>query len=138
MYEFPIFIIISVTLECGMGILFGVGVGYDPILVYIASITLNFLSVLAVVALIDRLFRWKKGLGDWIKKRLGRGQKLIDKYGGLRHYNGCFHPLSNTTSRYWQTVIHETFKTPPFITWSNYLGSNSLSGYCLGSIQILA
>ena len=90
MYELPIFIIISVTLECGMGILFGVGVGYDPILVYIASVTLNFLSVLAVVFLIDRLFRWKKGLGVWIKKRLGRGQKLIDKYGGLGIIMGVF------------------------------------------------
>jgi hypothetical protein len=89
-YEFPIFIIISVALECGMGILFGIGVGYDPVLVYLASVTLNFLTVLAVIVLIDRLFRWKKGLGDWIKKRLGRGQKLIDKYGCLGIIMGVF------------------------------------------------
>jgi len=89
-YELPIFIIISVALECGMGILFGIGVGYDPVLVYLVSVTLNFLTVLAVIALIYRLFRWKKGLGDWIKKRLGRGQKLIDKYGALGIIMGVF------------------------------------------------
>ena len=90
MYEFFLFIIISIVLECGMGILFGVGIGYDPILVYLASITLNFLTILAVVFLIDRLLKWKKGLGDWIKKRLARGQKLIDKYGGIGIIIGVF------------------------------------------------
>jgi hypothetical protein len=73
-----------------MGILYGVGIGYDPILVYLASITLNFLSILAVVFLIDRLLKWKKSQGDWIKKKLARGQKLIDKYGCLGIIMGVF------------------------------------------------
>jgi hypothetical protein len=67
--------------ECGLGIVYGVGIGYDPILVFPASIILNFLTILVAVCIIDRLLEWKKGLRNWIEKRLARGQKLIDKYG---------------------------------------------------------
>ncbi len=81
MYELPIFIILSVTLECGMGIIFGIAVGYDPLFVFTAAILLNFLSVLIVGAVIDRLLEWKKGFRDWLERRLHRGRKLIDKYG---------------------------------------------------------
>ena len=90
MYELFIFIIISIILECGMGILYGVGIGYNPIIVFFASVTLNFLTILAVVVLIGLLLKWKKGLGDWIKRRLGRGQKLIDKYGCIGIIIGVF------------------------------------------------
>jgi hypothetical protein len=67
--------------ECGLGIVYGVGIGYDPILVFPASIIINFLTIFVVISLIDRLLEWKKGLRNWIEKRLVRGQKLIDKYG---------------------------------------------------------
>ncbi len=90
MYELFIFIIISIIFECGMGILYGVGIGYNPIIVFFASVTLNFLTILAVVVLIGLLLKWKKGLGDWIKRRLGRGQKLIDKYGCIGIIIGVF------------------------------------------------
>ena len=83
MYELLIFIILSVVLECGMGILYGIGVGYDPMLVYPATIILNFVSIIFVVSIIDRLLEWKKGLKTWLEKRLARGQKLIDKYGWI-------------------------------------------------------
>ena len=83
MFELVIFIILSVVLECGMGILYGVGVGYDPMLVYPATIILNFLSIIFVISIIDRLLEWKKGLKNWLEKRLSRGQKLIDKYGWI-------------------------------------------------------
>jgi uncharacterized protein YacL len=80
-YELLVFIFLSIVFECGLGILYGVGIGYDPILVFPATIILNFLTILVAVCVIDRLLRWKKGLRNWIEKRLARGQKLIDKYG---------------------------------------------------------
>lgn len=81
MYELFVFIVLSVTLECGMGIVYGVAMGYDPLLVFPTAIILNFLAIFAAVFVVDRLMEWKKGLRIWIEKRLSRGQKLIDKYG---------------------------------------------------------
>jgi len=81
LYELFVFIVLSVTLECGMGIVYGVAMGYDPLLVFPTAIILNFLAIFAAVFVVDRLMEWKKGLRIWIEKRLSRGQKLIDKYG---------------------------------------------------------
>jgi len=81
LYELLAFIFLSIIFECGLGILYGVGIGYDPILVFPATIIINFLTILVAVCIIDRLLEWKKGLRNWIEKRLARGQKLIDKYG---------------------------------------------------------
>jgi hypothetical protein len=64
-----------------MGIIYGVGIGYNPIMVFPATIAINFLTIIAVIFLIDRLLCWKKGLRSWLEKRLSRGKKLIDKYG---------------------------------------------------------
>lgn len=83
MYELLIFIVLSVFLESGIGILYGVGVGYDPIMVLPAAIILNFVGALIAVLVLDALFNWKKGIKTWIERRLGRGQKLIDKYGSV-------------------------------------------------------
>ena len=69
------------VLECGMGIIYGVGVGYDPMLIFPAAILINFLSIFAAVWVIDRLMEWKQGLRDWIERRLARGRRIIDKYG---------------------------------------------------------
>jgi hypothetical protein len=81
MYELLIFIFLSVILECGAGILYGVGIGYDPLLVFPATILINFLTIIAVVSVIDRLLEWKKGLRNWFERRFARGQKIICKYG---------------------------------------------------------
>ncbi len=83
MYELLIFIALSIALECGLGILYGVGVGYDPIMVLPAAVILNFVGVIIAVFVIDALFNWKKGIKPWIERRLGRGQKLVDKYGPI-------------------------------------------------------
>jgi hypothetical protein len=80
-YELFIFIFLSIILECGMGILYGVGIGYDPLLVFPAAIFINFLGIIIAVNVVDWLFGWKKGFKTWLEKRLARGQKLIDKYG---------------------------------------------------------
>jgi hypothetical protein len=79
--ELFIFIILSIVLECGMGIMYGIGVGYNPMLVFPAAIIINFLSIFAAVWVVDKLLEWKKGLRDWIERRLARGRRIIDKYG---------------------------------------------------------
>jgi hypothetical protein len=90
MYELLIFIFLSITLECGMGILYGVAIGYNPLLVFPAAIILNFLMIFVVVSIIDRLLNWKKGVKNWIEKRLARGRKIIDKYGSVGVIMGIF------------------------------------------------
>lgn len=81
MYELLIFIFLSIVLECGMGIMYGVGIGYDPLLVFPAAILINFLGIIIAVKVVEWLFEWKKGFKAWLERRLARGQKLIDKYG---------------------------------------------------------
>jgi|GEM_PF-1122740 uncharacterized membrane protein len=89
-YELLVFILLSVILECGMGIVYGVAVGYDPILVFPAAILLNFLSIITVIFIVDRLLARKKGLRDWVERRLGRGKKIICKYGYVGIVLGVF------------------------------------------------
>ncbi len=81
--EILVFILLSVTLECGMGILYGVAVGYDPWLVFPMAIVINFLAIFAAIFVVDRLLSWRQGVKVWIERRLTRGQKLIDKYGAV-------------------------------------------------------
>jgi hypothetical protein len=82
------FVILSFTLEAGIGIIYGVAVGYDPLIVFPTAIILNFLALFVAVFIVDRLMDWKKGIRIWIEKRLGRGQKLIDKYGYIGIFMG--------------------------------------------------
>jgi hypothetical protein len=83
LYELLVFIALSLILECGIGIIYGVGIGYNPLMVFTAAIILNFAGVLIAVLVIDGLFRWKKGVKPWIERRLGRGKKLVDNYGSV-------------------------------------------------------
>ncbi len=73
-----------------MGIVYGIAIGYDPLLVFPAAIILNFLAIFAAVFVTNRLMEWKKGIRVWIERRLGRGQKLIDKYGCVGIFMGIF------------------------------------------------
>ncbi len=90
MFELAIFTILSIVFECGMGIIYGIGVGYEPILVFPAAILINFLTIVVAVRVIDRLMEWKKGFRDWIERRLFRARKYIDKYGWIGIIMGVF------------------------------------------------
>ena len=92
MYELVIFVVLSIFLECGMGIVYGVGIGYEPLIVFPAAILINFLSIIVAVKVLDRLLEWKKGFRSWLERRLARGQKLIDKYGCAGIVMGVFFP----------------------------------------------
>ena len=90
MHEIVIFVVLSVFLECGMGIVYGVGIGYNPLIVFLAAILINFVSIVIAVRIVDRLLEWKKGFRCWLERRLARGQKLIDKYGCVGIIMGVF------------------------------------------------
>lgn len=81
MYELLVFILLSVILECGMGIFYGIGVGYDPLFVFPAAIILNFIAILVAVFAMDKIMNWQKGFKNWVERRLSKGQKYIDRYG---------------------------------------------------------
>lgn len=90
MYDLVIFVVLSVFLECGMGIVYGVGIGYDPLIIFPAAILINFLSIIIAVRVLDKLLEWKKGFRCWLERRLARGQKIIDKYGCVGIVMGVF------------------------------------------------
>lgn len=80
MYEIFIYVLIAIVFESAGGMLYGVAVGFDPILVFVSTLIINILTVLAASKIIDRLLDWKKGLRGWIDRRTARGQRLINKY----------------------------------------------------------
>jgi hypothetical protein len=81
LYELLFFILLTLIFESGLGILYGVGIGYEPIMVFSGAILINLVTIVIAISVVDRLLNWKKGLKDWIERRLTRGRKLIDKYG---------------------------------------------------------
>ncbi len=90
MYEVYIFILISIIFESGGGMLYGIAVGFDPLLVFATTLTINILTVFASMFVIDRLLNWKKGLRSWLEKRTARGQRLINKYAWIGIIAGVF------------------------------------------------
>jgi hypothetical protein len=90
LYELIVFTLLSLIFESGLGILYGVGVGYEPIVVFTAAILLNLVTIVVAVFAVDRLFEWKKGLKGWIERHTHRGRKLIDKYGCVGIVMGIF------------------------------------------------
>jgi uncharacterized membrane protein len=85
-----VYILISIVFESGGGMLYGVAVGLDPILVFSSTLMINFLTVFASILVIDRLLEWKKGLRIWIEKRTARGERLINKYAWMGIIAGVF------------------------------------------------
>jgi uncharacterized membrane protein len=90
MYEVYIYILISVVFESGGGMLYGVAVGFNPLLVFATTLMINILTVFASIFVIDRLLEWKKGLRSWLEKRTARGQRLINKYAWIGIIAGVF------------------------------------------------
>lgn len=90
MYEIYIYILISIVFESGGGMLYGVAVGFNPLFVFVTTLTINMLTVFASVYFIDRLLDWKKGLRSWLEKRTARGQRLINKYCSIGIIAGVF------------------------------------------------
>jgi uncharacterized membrane protein len=89
-YEIYIYILIAIVFESGGGMLYGVAVGFNPVLVFVSTLIINFLTVFASILVIDRILGWKKGLRIWIEKRTARGERLINKYAWMGILAGVF------------------------------------------------
>ncbi len=90
MYEILIFIFISIVFECGGGILYGIAIGLNPVLTLVSVLTINILMIIAAVRLVNWALNWRKGIRDWIQRRVARGKKLIDKYGWVGILIGAY------------------------------------------------
>ena len=90
MYEIYIYIVISFVFESGGGMLYGVAVGFDPLLVFAATLTINIFTVFAAIFVIDKLLEWKKGVRTWLEKRTARGQRILNKYAVIGIVAGVF------------------------------------------------
>ena len=137
MYELFIFILLSLTLECGLGILYGVGVGYNPMLVFPAAILLNFLAILAVTLFIDGLFIWKKGIKIWLEKRLGRARKFIDKYGSYGIIMGIFVFSPIQLSIVGKLLCMKPHKLYPALLGATVLVASAYLGVAIGIFKFL-
>ena len=69
MYEILLYILISIVFESLGGMLYGVAVGFNPYLVFVATLLINIATVFAAIFLIDKLLQWKKGLRSWIERK---------------------------------------------------------------------
>ncbi len=90
MYEVIIFILITIVFECLGGMLYGVAVGFNPVLVFASALTINILAVFASIFVVGRLLEWKKGVRIWLEKRTARGQRIINKYAWIGIIFGMF------------------------------------------------
>ena len=89
-YEIYIYILTSIVFESGGGMLYGVAIGLDPLLVFTSTLIINFITVFASILLIARILEWRKGLRSWIEKRTARGKRLINKYAWIGIIAGVF------------------------------------------------
>ena len=137
MYELIIFTVLCMTLECGAGILYGVGIGYDPLSVFLAAIIINFTSVFIAGFLIERLLNWKKGLKNWLEKRCARGQKLIDKYGWIGIIMGIcvLSPMQLTVIG--RLMCMENSKLYPALLIAIIIVATAFLGIALGIFKVL-
>jgi hypothetical protein len=137
LHELLVFICLSIIFECGLGILYGVGIGYDPMLVFPAAIILNFLAIFAAIFIVDSLLGWKKGLRNWVERRLARGQKLIDKYGCVGIIMGILVLSPIQLAIVGRLVGMKSRKLYPALLFAIFLVATAFLGIALGIFKIL-
>ena len=120
-----------------MGIMYGIGIGYDPIFVFPAAIAVNFLTIFAAVFVVDKLLEWKKGLRSWIERRLGRGQKLIDKYGCVGIVMGIFVLSPMQLAIVGRLLGMKPHKLYPPLLLAIFLVATAFLGVALGIFKVL-
>jgi uncharacterized membrane protein len=90
MYEIFFYILISIIFESLGGMLYGVAVGFNPILVFASTLTINMLAVFASIFVIGKLLDWRKGVRSWLERRTARGQRIINRYAWIGIIFGMF------------------------------------------------
>jgi uncharacterized membrane protein len=137
MYEIYIYIIVSIVFECGGGMLYGVAVGFDPRLVFVSTLVINILTVFAAIFLVDRLFKWKKGLRDWIERRTARGQRLINKYAWIGVIAGVFALSPMQVAIVGRLLGIQPSKFYPALIVGTILGAIVSMGIALGILKLI-
>ena len=120
-----------------MGILYGVGIGYDPILVFPATILINFLTIIVVVCIIDRLMEWKKGIRYWMEKRLTRARKYIDKYGWVGIIMGVLVLSPVQLAIVGKLLGMKPSRLYPALLGATFLVATAFLGIALGIFKVL-
>jgi hypothetical protein len=124
-------------LECGMGILYGVAIGYDPMMVFPAAILINFMAIFAAVFVVDKLLNWKKGVRAWIERRLARGQKIIDKYGCVGIVMGIVVLSPIQLAIVGRLLGMKSIKLYPSLFVAIFLVATAFLGIALGIFKVL-
>ena len=137
MYEIFIYIVLAIVFESAGGMLYGVAVGFDPVLVFVSTLIINILTVLAASKLVDRLLVWKKGLRIWILKRTARGQRLISKYAWLGIIAGVFVLSPLQVAVIGRLLCIEPRKFYPPLIGGTVLGAIVSMGIALGIFKVI-
>ncbi len=137
MYELVIFIVSAIVFENAGGMLYGVAVGFDPLLVFVSTLAINILVVIAASLLIDKLLNWKKGLKAWIERRTARGQRLINKYAWLGIIAGTFVLSPMQTAIVGRLLGIQPSKFYPPLILGTILGCFVSLGIALGIFKVI-
>jgi hypothetical protein len=136
-YEVIIYIIAAVVLENAGGNLYGVAVGFDPLLVFVSTLIINLAVVFAVSILIDRFLNWRKGAKAWIERRTARGQRLINKYAWLGIIAGTFVLSPMQTAIVGRMLLIEPRKFYPPLILGTVIGCTISMGIALGLFKLV-
>jgi uncharacterized membrane protein len=137
MYEVIIYIITAVFFENAGGNLYGVAVGFDPLLVFVSTLAINLAVVFAVSLLIDRFLNWRKGAKAWIERRTARGQRLINKYAWLGIIAGTFVLSPMQTAIVGRMLLIEPRKFYPPLILGTVIGCVISMGVALGIFKLV-
>lgn len=137
MYEIFIYIVLAIVFESAGGMLYGVAVGFDPVLVFVSTLAINILTVLAASKVIDRLLEWKKGWRSWIERRTARGQRLINKYAWLGIIAGVFVLSPMQVAVVGRLLCIEPRKFYPPLIGGTILGAIVSMGIALGIFKVI-
>ena len=137
MYEILLYILISIVFESLGGMLYGVAVGFNPYLVFVATLLINISTVFAAIFLIDKLLQWKKGLRSWIERRVARGERLINKYAWIGIIAGVFVLSPIQVAIVGRLLRIQSKKFYPPLIAGTVLGAMVSMGIALGVIKVI-
>lgn len=132
-----IYIITTLVFENAGGNLYGVAAGFDPLWVFICTMILNIIIVIAASLLIDRLLDWRKGLRAWIERRTARGQRLINKYAWLGIIAGTFVLSPMQCAIVGRLLLIKPSRFYPPLILGTVLGCIVSMGIALGVFKVL-
>jgi uncharacterized membrane protein len=137
MYEIFIYLVIAIVFESAGGMLYGVAVGFDPVLVFVSTLIINIITVFVASKVIDRLLEWKKGWKSWIERRTARGQRLINKYAWLGIIAGVFVLSPIQVAVVGRLLCIQPKKFYPPLIFGTLLGAIVSMGIALGIFKLI-